>query len=110
MKNHFEMIQFKPSEIALVILISARYLSSIKDNCKFNMQIAQDLSMDQDSLVYCKQAMDRLLLQEGLITETTRNSYILFNLNLESESLPLSREGSQDGESLSFRSKSENSI
>jgi len=81
MKHHFEMIQFKPSEIALVIMMTARVLSGIKDNYRFNRQIAQDHSMDAESLGYCKQAIDRLLLQEGLVTETqmTRNNYMLLD-------------------------------
>ena len=81
MKHHFEMIQFKPSEIALVIMMTARVLSGIKDNYRFNRQIAQDHSIGAKSLGYCKQAIDRLLLQEGLVTETqtTSNNYILFD-------------------------------
>ena len=68
MKNHFELIQFKPSEIAFVIIVMARLLSNIKDNSKFNSQMIQGHDMDQESVLYCKQAMDKLLTDAGLIS------------------------------------------
>ena len=39
MKNHFELIQFKPSEIAFVVIVMARLLTNFKDNSKYNHQM-----------------------------------------------------------------------
>jgi hypothetical protein len=79
MKNHFEMIQFKPSEIALVIIIMSRLLSHVKDNSKFNRQFIQSHNMDQEAILDCKQAMDLLLLEAGLTTESTQHTNISLN-------------------------------
>lgn len=50
MKNHMELIPFKPSEIALVIILKARLLSNIKDNSIFSHEITGNYAMDLDSI------------------------------------------------------------
>jgi hypothetical protein len=50
MKNHIDMIPFKPSEIALVIILKARLLSNIRDNAAYSQEIVGSYAMDLDSI------------------------------------------------------------
>ena len=74
----------------------ARLLSNFKDNCKYNQQIVQTYNMDHESILYCKQAMDKLLADAGLVSPQTLNS----NINLIEQNEPAPLEGSDNGDDL----------
>lgn len=52
--------------------------------------------MDQESILYCKQAIDRLLMDSGLVTQNTLNSQIALSEELE----PVPVESSENGDDL----------
>ena len=74
----------------------ARLLSNFKDNCKYNQQIVQTYNMDHESILYCKQAMDKLLADAGLVSPQTLNS----NINFIEQNEPAPLEGSENGDDL----------
>lgn len=52
--------------------------------------------MDQESILYCKQAIDRLLMDSGLVTQNTLNSQIALSEDVE----PVPVESSENGDDL----------